>query len=46
VAQDVIVTEQDCQTFDGITVTPIMEGGDILEPLRDRIVGSVSQEDV
>src|SRR5213594_242440 len=46
VAQDVIVTEQDCNTFDGITVTPIMEGGDILEPLRDRIVGRVSQEDV
>ncbi len=46
VAQDVIVTEQDCETFDGITVTPIMEGGDILEPLRDRIVGRVCQEDV
>jgi DNA-directed RNA polymerase subunit beta' len=46
VAQDVIVTEQDCQTFDGITVTPIMEGGDILEPLRDRIVGRVAQEDI
>jgi DNA-directed RNA polymerase subunit beta' len=46
VAQDVIVTEQDCQTFDGIVVTPIMEGGDILEPLRDRIVGRVSQEDI
>lgn len=46
VAQDVIVTEQDCSTFDGIVVTPIMEGGDILEPLRDRIVGRVAQEDV
>ena len=46
VAQDVIITEQDCQTFDGIIVTPIMEGGDILEPLRDRIVGRVSQEDI
>jgi DNA-directed RNA polymerase subunit beta' len=46
VAQDVIVTEQDCNTFDGIIVTPIMEGGDILEPLRDRIVGRVSQEDI
>src|SRR5262249_26160827 len=34
------------QTFDGIVVTPIMEGGDILEPLRDRIVGRVAQEDV
>ncbi|MGK2859526.1 MAG: DNA-directed RNA polymerase subunit beta' [Thermoanaerobaculia bacterium] len=46
VAQDVIVTEEDCQTFDGITVGAIMEGGDILEPLRDRIVGRVAQEDV
>src|SRR5471032_1068355 len=46
VAQDVIVTEQDCNTFDGIVVNPIMEGGDILEPLRDRIVGRVSQEDI
>jgi len=46
VAQDVIVTEVDCETFDGITVTAIMESGDILEPLRDRIVGRVSQEDV
>src|SRR5438128_1994132 len=46
VAQDVIVTEEDCQTFEGITVNPIMEGGDILEPLRDRIVGRVAQEDV
>ena len=46
VAQDVIITEQDCQTFDGIIVTPIMEGGDILEPLRDRIVGRVAQEDI
>jgi DNA-directed RNA polymerase subunit beta' len=46
VAQDVIVTEQDCQTFDGIYVSAIMESGDILEPLRDRIMGRVSQEDV
>jgi DNA-directed RNA polymerase subunit beta' len=46
VAQDVIVTEQDCQTFEGIVVGAIMESGDILEPLRDRIVGRVSQEDL
>ncbi len=46
VAQDVITTEPDCGTIDGITVTAIMEGGDILEPLRDRIVGRVSQEEV
>ena len=46
VAQDVIVTEEDCQTFDGITVSAIMEGGDILEPLRDRVVGRVCQEEI
>ena len=46
VAQDVIVTEVDCGTIDGILVTAIMEGGDILEALRDRIVGRVVQEDV
>jgi DNA-directed RNA polymerase subunit beta' len=46
VAQDVIITEEDCQTFDGIVVSAIMEGGDILEPLRDRIVGRIAQEDV
>ncbi|HUP65605.1 MAG TPA: DNA-directed RNA polymerase subunit beta', partial [Thermoanaerobaculia bacterium] len=46
VAQDVIVTEEDCETFDGITVSAITEGGDILEPLRDRIGGRVAQEDV
>jgi DNA-directed RNA polymerase subunit beta' len=46
VAQDVIVTEEDCGTIDGIYVSAIMEGGDILEPLRDRIVGRVSQEEI
>ena len=46
VAQDVIVNEDDCGTLDGIVVGAIMEGGDILEPLRDRIVGRVAQEDV
>ncbi|MBW3563140.1 MAG: DNA-directed RNA polymerase subunit beta' [Acidobacteria bacterium] len=46
VAQDVIVTNGDCDTIDGITVQAIMEGGDILEPLRDRIVGRVAQEDL
>ena len=46
VAQDVIITEPDCGTIDGIYVGAIMEGGDILEPLRDRIVGRVAQEEV
>jgi DNA-directed RNA polymerase subunit beta' len=46
VAQDVIISEIDCGTIDGIVVSAIMEGGDILEPLRDRVVGRVSQEDI
>ena len=46
VAQDVIVNEVDCGTIDGIYVGAIMEGGEILEPLRDRVVGRVSQEDI
>ncbi len=46
VAQDVIINVEDCGTIDGITVTAIMEGGEILEPLRDRIVGRVCQEDI
>jgi DNA-directed RNA polymerase subunit beta' len=46
VAQDVIVTEADCGTIDGIVVGAIMEGGDILEPLRDRIVGRFAQETI
>ncbi|HYN19894.1 MAG TPA: DNA-directed RNA polymerase subunit beta', partial [Thermoanaerobaculia bacterium] len=46
VAQDVIINEVDCGTIDGITVSAIMEGGEILEPLRDRIIGRVAQEDI
>jgi DNA-directed RNA polymerase subunit beta' len=45
VAQDVIVTEADCGTGDGIYVEPIVESGEIIEPLRDRIVGRVALED-
>jgi len=46
VAQDVIINEVDCGTIDGITVSAILEGGEILEPLRDRVVGRTAQEDV
>src|ERR1700676_2228112 len=45
VAQDVIVTDTDCGTGDGIYVEPIIESGEIIEPLRDRIVGRVALED-
>ena len=46
VAQDVIITSEDCRTLDGIDVTALVEGGEIIEPLRDRIVGRVSLERV
>jgi DNA-directed RNA polymerase subunit beta' len=44
VAQDVIISEFDCGTLDGIEVVPIVEAGEVVEPLRDRIVGRVSLE--
>ncbi|HSA94278.1 MAG TPA: DNA-directed RNA polymerase subunit beta' [Terriglobales bacterium] len=46
VAQDVIVSEVDCGTLDGIYVGSIVESGEIIEPLRDRIVGRVSLEKI
>ncbi|MBS3958182.1 MAG: DNA-directed RNA polymerase subunit beta' [Xanthomonadaceae bacterium] len=46
VAQDVVVTETDCGTTNGITMTPIVEGSDVVEPLRDRVLGRVVAEDV
>ncbi len=46
VAQDMIVTEQDCGTLTGIWVTPLIEGGEIIQPLRDRILGRVPLDDV
>ncbi len=46
VAQDVVVTEQDCGTSDGLTVSAIIEGGDVVEPLGDRVLGRVVAVDV
>ena len=46
VAQDVIVTEIDCGTSEGIWVEALVESGEIREPLRDRIVGRVAAEEV
>ena len=44
VAQDVIISGTDCGTVEGIYVTPIIEAGETIEPLRDRIIGRVSLE--
>ncbi len=46
VAQDVIVSENDCGTLKGIWAEAIIEGGEVVEPLRDRIIGRVALEDV
>jgi DNA-directed RNA polymerase subunit beta' len=46
VAQDVIISEDDCGTIRGIWVEAITEGGEVIEPLRDRIIGRVALEDV
>ena len=44
VAQDVIISEIDCGTLDGIESRAIVESGEIIEPLRDRIIGRVTLE--
>ena len=46
VAQDVIITEDDCGTTDGVVVTDIQEDGNVIEKLEERIVGRTAQEDV
>jgi len=45
VSQDVIVREKDCGTTDGIEIGPLVEGGDIIEPIGERILGRVTAED-
>ncbi len=46
VAQDCIVTERDCGTFRGIVAKAVIDGGDIIVPLADQIMGRVSSRDV
>lgn len=46
VAQDSVIIEQNCGTLDGIEMTPLMEGGEVIEPLGDRVLGRVALEDV
>ena len=46
VSQDVILTVNDCNTAEGIEVSRIEEGGEIIEDLRDRIVGRVALDDI
>lgn len=46
VAQDVVISEYDCGTLDGIEVESLMGGGEIIESMRDRILGRVALEDI
>ncbi len=46
VAQDVVITEDDCGTSNGILMQPLIEGGDIVEPLHERVLGRVTATDI
>ncbi|GAB6048848.1 DNA-directed RNA polymerase subunit beta' [Methyloparacoccus murrellii] len=46
VAQDLVITEEDCGTNDGLLMSPLIEGGDVVEPLAERVLGRVVAEDV
>ena len=46
VAQDVVITSEDCGTEQGLLMAPVVEGGDVLEPLRDRVLGRTVLKDV
>ena len=46
VAQDCIITEDDCSTIDGISVSALMEGGEIIETAGERVLGRVALEEI
>lgn len=46
VAQDVVISEIDCGTHQGLVMSPHIEGGDVVEPLRERVLGRVVATDV
>ena len=46
VAQDCTVIEDDCGTKKSLTVRPMIEGGDVLEPLSERVLGRTAAEDI
>ncbi|NNK32919.1 MAG: DNA-directed RNA polymerase subunit beta' [Xanthomonadales bacterium] len=46
VAQDLVITEVDCKTENGVTMQPIVEGGDVVEPLSERVLGRMVSKDV
>jgi DNA-directed RNA polymerase subunit beta' len=46
VAQDLVVTEEDCGTTNGLAMAPLVEGGDVVEGLGERVLGRVVATDV
>jgi DNA-directed RNA polymerase subunit beta' len=46
VAQDVVIRENDCGTLDGIEVESLVEGGEIIESMKERILGRVALEEI
>ncbi|MEE9320987.1 MAG: DNA-directed RNA polymerase subunit beta' [Granulosicoccus sp.] len=46
VAQDMVVVNPDCGTSAGLTMKPIIEGGDVVEPLRERVLGRIIAQDI
>ena len=46
IAQDLVITEEDCGSTEGLLVTPLIQGGDVVEPLRERVLGRVVARDI
>ncbi|MBK1696551.1 DNA-directed RNA polymerase subunit beta' [Rhodovibrio salinarum] len=46
VSQDAVISEEDCGTRNGLTVKPVVEGGEVIAPLSDRVLGRTALEDV
>ncbi len=46
VAQDVVVTEQDCGSDDGLEIHPVVEGGEVILPIGERVLGRMALENV
>ncbi|TAN71734.1 MAG: DNA-directed RNA polymerase subunit beta' [Methylobacter sp.] len=46
VAQDLVINGDDCGTSNGLIMTPIIEGGDVVEPLSERVLGRVAVNDI
>ncbi len=46
ISQDVIISEEDCGTSDGILVTALVEGGEVIQPIEERILGRLAAEDI